>query len=66
MATISKESSGSVVDLTRRWRREQLEIAGYPLREAREMSTRPDIDLHRAVSLLKQGCPVETALRILL
>jgi hypothetical protein len=25
-----------------------------------------DIDLHRAVELLRRGCPVETAVRILL
>jgi hypothetical protein len=27
---------------------------------------RPEVDLHRAVTLLEQGCPVDLALRILL
>jgi hypothetical protein len=66
MSTISHDGSRSPGELTTGWRREQLEAAGYPTREAREMSGRLDIDLHLAIRLLRQGCPVETALRILL
>lgn len=49
-----------------RWRSEELERAGYGTRAAGRLATRHDIDLHRAVELLAQGCPPELALRILL
>jgi len=48
------------------WRQERLEDAGYPPFAARSLAERHDIDLHRALDLLKDGCPVETALEILL
>jgi hypothetical protein len=48
------------------WRLQQLLAAGYPRREARLLSEREDIDLHLATKLLLNGCPIETALRILL
>jgi hypothetical protein len=49
-----------------RWRAEELERAGYEPAHAAELATRNDVDLHLAVDLLERGCPVETALRILL
>ena len=49
-----------------RWRAEALERAGYEADAAAELAARPDVDLHRAISLLESGCPAETALRILL
>ena len=48
------------------WRRERLEVAGYPPPAAAELALRHDVDLHRAVALLERGCSVEVALRILL
>jgi hypothetical protein len=54
------------IDLVRNWRLECLTRAGYPRREAHELSELPDLDLHLAVRLLERGCTVETALRILL
>lgn len=54
------------VDHVRSWRMEQLVQAGYPRREAALLSALPDVDLHVAVSLLSRGCPLETALAILL
>jgi hypothetical protein len=48
------------------WRVEELERAGYPPPSAAEIAVRHDIDLHRAVDLLRVGCPVELALRIVL
>jgi hypothetical protein len=48
------------------WWRQQLEAAGYPTAAAEMLSERADVDLHVAVGLLRAGCPVETALRILL
>jgi hypothetical protein len=50
----------------RTWRLEQLEAAGYPAYDAHVLSERADVDLHVAVGLLQAGCPVDTALRILL
>ena len=48
------------------WRLERLRQCGYPAREAAALAERRDVDLHGAVDLLRQGCPVELALRILL
>ena len=53
-------------DRIERWRAEELERAGYPAHAAAELAARHDIDLHRAVELLEQGCSAELALRILL
>ncbi|MEZ5101521.1 MAG: hypothetical protein R3C15_17325 [Thermoleophilia bacterium] len=49
-----------------RWRAEELERAGYDERNAIVVALRNDIDLHVAVELLERGCPVDTALKILL
>jgi hypothetical protein len=48
------------------WRAEELERAGYPAENAAQIAARHDIDLHRAVDLLRVGCPLELALRIVL
>ncbi len=53
-------------DSVRRWRLEALVRAGYRPWDALVLSGRADVDLHLAVRLLEQGCPRETALRILL
>lgn len=47
------------------WRRERLERAGYAPVDAAELASRMDIDLHRAVQLVEQGCPPELAAQIL-
>jgi hypothetical protein len=48
-----------------RWRLERLEQAGYDQCSALELAGRFDIDLHFALDLRKQGCPSDTAARIL-
>jgi hypothetical protein len=48
------------------WRFEQLVRAGYRREAATCLAERPEVDLHLAADLLAQGCPPETALRILL
>jgi hypothetical protein len=48
------------------WRAEELERAGYPVRDAARLAARPDVDLHLAIDLISQGCPVPVALQILL
>jgi hypothetical protein len=49
-----------------RCRCEQLRNAGYDRRDADLLSSRADIDLHRAVELVQRGCSHELALSILL
>ena len=53
-------------DEIRRWRFEELLRAGYTISDALELALRPDIDLHWAASLVRQGCPSATAARIAL
>jgi hypothetical protein len=48
------------------WREEELERVGYQRDAARDLAERTYIDLHLAMDLLRRGCPVDTALRILL
>ena len=48
------------------WRLEELERAGYPAAAAEELAAAHYVDLHRAIELLKRGCPSELALQILL
>ena len=55
-----------VPEQVRRWRLELLEQAGYPPDEALALSGRSDVDVRFAARLLREGCSVQTALRILL
>ena len=48
------------------WRLGQLQQAGYDRRAASRLARRSDVDLHSATELVANGCPVETALDILL
>lgn len=48
------------------WRLEQLSAAGYTSEALILLAERTDVDLRRATRLLAEGCPVATALRILL
>ena len=48
------------------WRAAELERAGYSPDAAARIAARHDVDLHRAVGLLENGCPAELALKILL
>jgi hypothetical protein len=53
------------VERIERWRAEMLERAGFAPEAAADLAARPDVDLHQAIDLIGQGCPEETALRIL-
>ena len=53
------------IERIEQWRAEELERAGYPALLAGELAARHDVDLHLAVDLVRQGCPVEVALQIL-
>jgi hypothetical protein len=48
------------------WRLDTLERAGYDAESAAVLAASPEVDLHRAVSLLERGCSVDVALQILL
>jgi hypothetical protein len=54
------------VDRVEQWRLASLERAGYDLESAAVLAASPEVDLHSAVTLLEQGCPLPLALRILL
>jgi hypothetical protein len=49
-----------------RWRFEELLRAGYGAEEAVVVASHVDVDLHAATELVRRGCPVATALKILL
>ena len=53
-------------ELILRWRLDELVRAGYDIGSALLLASHVEIDLHDATELLRQGCPSETALRILL
>ncbi|MCZ7588232.1 MAG: hypothetical protein M5U27_05085 [Gaiella sp.] len=53
-------------DLVRRWRFDELLRAGFDIADAVDVALRTDVDLHRAVSLVQQGCPSAIAARIVL
>jgi hypothetical protein len=48
------------------WRHASLLAAGYDHRLAFKLALRPDVNLHVAVGLRRNGCPPDTAARILL
>ena len=54
------------VDRVEQWRLASLERAGYDMESAAVLAASPEVDLHAAVTLLEQGCPVDLSLRILL
>jgi len=53
------------VDKVGAWRQEILERAGYCESDAIRLASDHSVDLHRAVELIKAGCPFSTAVRIL-
>ena len=54
------------LDRVEHWRAEELIRAGYEPSDAIALAARHDIALHRAVELIQQGCPYETAIEILI
>ena len=56
----------SEIERIERWRAEELERAGYDRKQAATLAARHDVDLHNAVDLIRQGCPADLALSILL
>ena len=54
------------LEVVEQWRLESLARAGYDAEAAAVLAASPEVDLHRAVKLLKAGCSTELALQILL
>jgi hypothetical protein len=65
MPTAETPVRPSEQELVERWRAQELERAGFDAAAAAELAGRSDVDLHRAVELLQNGCPPEVALSIL-
>jgi hypothetical protein len=64
--TIASIDTGKTdAELVRCWRLEQLTRSGYDEAAARLLAGLRHVDLHVAADLISGGCPVETALRIL-
>jgi hypothetical protein len=59
-------SDRNELEQVERWRATELERAGYPPDAAGRIASRHDVDLHRAIALVENGCPPELALKILL
>ena len=66
MTAAEATSEATEVERIEAWRAERLERAGYDPKAAAELASRHDVDLHRAVDLLRNGCPPELAVQILL
>ena len=66
MSTAHLIEEGLELDRVEQWRLFTLERAGYDAESAALLAASPEVDLHRAVSLLEHGCTVELALQILL
>ena len=66
IAEVTHSPREAEAERVRGWRLEELLRAGYNHRAALEVAERTDVDLHVAVSMIRTGCPVSTALRILL
>ena len=54
------------VDRVEQWRLASLERAGYDLESAAVLAASHEVDLHLAMRLVENGCPVDLALQILL
>jgi hypothetical protein len=66
MSTINISEPELEVNRVEQWRLDSLERAGYDAESAAVLAASPEVDLHRAVSLLENGCAVSLALQILL
>jgi hypothetical protein len=66
MAAAELTTSETEQERIERWRTGELRRAGYEPTAASLLGVRLDVDLHRAIDLLRAGCEPALALRILL
>jgi hypothetical protein len=65
MPTAETDIKPTEQELVERWRAQELERAGFPEDVAAELAPRNDVDLHRAIELIENGCAPELAADIL-
>jgi hypothetical protein len=65
-AAETRLAQDSELERIEQWRAEELERAGYAVRDAARLAERHDVDLHQAIDLVLQGCPAPVAVEILL
>ena len=65
-AAETKLALDTALDRVPEWRSEELARAANPARAAPRLAERHDVDLHLAIDLISQGCPVPVAVEILL
>ena len=65
-AAETKLALDTELDRVQEWRADEVVRAGSPGRAAPRLGARHDVDLHLAIDLISQGCPVPVAVEILL
>ena len=63
---VEEAPKGVEIDSVTGWRYTFLLGLGFEPLDCLEMAVNRNVDIHRASDLLGQGCPVDTAVRILL
>lgn len=66
MSGVEQEELESEHDRVVRWRRTELERAGYEREFADILAAAVDVDLHRAIQMRRDGCKQSLAVLILL
>ena len=66
MAAAETTTTETEQERIERWRAEELQRAGFEASAASLLASRPDVDLHYAIDLLRSGCSPQLALEILL
>jgi hypothetical protein len=66
MTVVETQMHRSEDERVAHWRLEQLQRAGYDETAALVLADLVHVDLHEAIDLVRNGCPSDTALRILL
>jgi hypothetical protein len=67
MTSVQFETGGEKeVEAILQWRFDVLVRSGYDIASALVLASHVELDLHRASALVRRGCPIETALKILL
>jgi hypothetical protein len=63
---VATETSSGEEELVFAWRFEELQRAGFTFDLALDLAVERAVDLHKAIELIRRGCPHLTAARILL
>ena len=65
MPAAHEEIVETEVERVERWRTAELMRVGFAGDDAVALAARTDVDLHEAIELVRRGCPIELAVRIL-